>query len=250
MGWTRRNLGLMTAFGAFRDMPDRMLLLFSVLSHAQLFCDPKDCSPPGSSVRGIFQARILEWVAISFSRGSSHLRDWTASPALAGGFFVTEPPGSLPDRIPGSKWLKQQRKLLARETNKQDWLHTKPGFRYQKLPSEHSFFPSCPVSAVLTWGQGFTRLDGVGSSSLKSCPCLSCLSGDSAEDSENFWLWLSQVSLVTPISRLVLHRQKVILILTGIFGLCQEIEIDKKAEKKFRQGFVGASTAAVGSENK
>ena len=34
-------------------------------------CDPMDCSPPGSSVHEIFQARILEWVAISFSRGSS-----------------------------------------------------------------------------------------------------------------------------------------------------------------------------------
>ena len=34
-------------------------------------CDPMDCSPPGSSVHGILQARILEWVAISFSRGSS-----------------------------------------------------------------------------------------------------------------------------------------------------------------------------------
>ena len=34
-------------------------------------CDPMDCSPPGSSVRGISRARILEWVAISFSRGSS-----------------------------------------------------------------------------------------------------------------------------------------------------------------------------------
>ena len=34
-------------------------------------CDPMDCSLPGSSVHGIFQARILEWVAISFSRGSS-----------------------------------------------------------------------------------------------------------------------------------------------------------------------------------
>ena len=35
------------------------------------FLGPVDCSPPGSSVHGIFQARILEWVAISFSRGSS-----------------------------------------------------------------------------------------------------------------------------------------------------------------------------------
>ena len=38
-------------------------------------CDPMDCSPPGSSVHGILQARILEWVAISFSMGSSWLRD-------------------------------------------------------------------------------------------------------------------------------------------------------------------------------
>ena len=37
--------------------------------------NPMDCSPPGSSVHGIFQARILEWVAISSTRGSSQLRD-------------------------------------------------------------------------------------------------------------------------------------------------------------------------------
>jgi len=54
-----------------------------------------DCSPPGSSVHGISQARILEWVAISFSRGSSQHRDQTAPPALAGGFFTAEPPEKL-----------------------------------------------------------------------------------------------------------------------------------------------------------
>ena len=40
-------------------------------------CVPMDCSLPGSSVHGIFQARILGWGAISFSRGSSQPRDWT-----------------------------------------------------------------------------------------------------------------------------------------------------------------------------
>ena len=40
-------------------------------------CDPMDCSSPGSFVHGILQARILEWVAIPFSRGSSRLRDKT-----------------------------------------------------------------------------------------------------------------------------------------------------------------------------
>ena len=40
-----------------------------------ILCDPMDCSPPGSSVHGILQARILEWVAMSSSRGSSQIRD-------------------------------------------------------------------------------------------------------------------------------------------------------------------------------
>ena len=47
------------------------------LSCVWLFWDSTDCSPPGSSVHGISQARILEWVAISFSRGSSWTRDRT-----------------------------------------------------------------------------------------------------------------------------------------------------------------------------
>ena len=51
------------------------------------------CSSPGSSVHGISQARILEWVAISFSRGSSQPRDQTHIPCLASWFFTTEPPG-------------------------------------------------------------------------------------------------------------------------------------------------------------
>ena len=57
------------------------------------FCDPMDYSLPGSSVYGIFQARILEWFAISFSRGSSQPGIKPVSLALAGGFFTTEPPG-------------------------------------------------------------------------------------------------------------------------------------------------------------
>ena len=49
-----------------------------------------DCTLPGSSVRGILQARILEWVAISSSKGSSRPRDQARSPALASGFSATE----------------------------------------------------------------------------------------------------------------------------------------------------------------
>ena len=54
---------------------------------------PTDCSPPGSSVCGIFQARILEWVAISFSRGSFLFRDQILVSCLPGRFFITKPPG-------------------------------------------------------------------------------------------------------------------------------------------------------------
>ena len=50
---------------------------------------PKDCSPPGSSIYRIFQVRILEWVTISFSRGSSQPRDWTWVSCIAGGFFTS-----------------------------------------------------------------------------------------------------------------------------------------------------------------
>ena len=49
----------------------------SVAKSCPTLCDPMDCSPPGSSVPGNFQAKILEWVAISSSRGSSWTRDQT-----------------------------------------------------------------------------------------------------------------------------------------------------------------------------
>ena len=51
-------------------------------------CDPKDWSPPGFPVRGIIQAKILEWVAISFSRGSSRPRDQTLLSCIAGRLFT------------------------------------------------------------------------------------------------------------------------------------------------------------------
>ena len=54
--------------------------------------DPIDCSPPGSSVHEILQARILGWVAILFSRGSSQPRDWTPFPALQADSFPSETP--------------------------------------------------------------------------------------------------------------------------------------------------------------
>ena len=69
-----------------------MLLSRRVMSNS---CDPTDWSLPGSSVHVIFQARILEWVVISFSRGSSLLRDWTCVSCISyiGKWILTEPPG-------------------------------------------------------------------------------------------------------------------------------------------------------------
>ena len=51
-----------------------------------ILCDPMDCRLPGSSVHGILQARIVEGIAIPFSRGSSRPRDWTQV-SIAGRFF-------------------------------------------------------------------------------------------------------------------------------------------------------------------
>ena len=57
-----------------------------VIQSCPSLCDPMDCSPPGSSAHGISQARTLEWVAISFSRGSSPPRDQTQVSCTANGF--------------------------------------------------------------------------------------------------------------------------------------------------------------------
>ena len=63
-----------------------------MLSHVRL-CDPMGCSLPGSSVHGIFQARLLEWVAFPPPRDLLDPKIEPVSPALAGGFFTTELPG-------------------------------------------------------------------------------------------------------------------------------------------------------------
>ena len=67
-------------------------MLVSVVSES---CDPRDCSPPGSSVHGILQAKMLEWSGLPCPP-PGHLPDpgmEPAPPAWVGGFFSTEPPG-------------------------------------------------------------------------------------------------------------------------------------------------------------
>ena len=77
----------------------RKELSFSMLSEVKVkalvaqscltFCDPMDYSLPDSSVQGILQARILEWAAFPFSRGSSQPRDRTQVSRIVGGFFTS-----------------------------------------------------------------------------------------------------------------------------------------------------------------
>ena len=61
-------------------------------------CNPMNCSPQGSSVHGIFQARVLEWVGMPSSRASSQPRDQTQVSCIAGRFVTAETPGK-PSRI-------------------------------------------------------------------------------------------------------------------------------------------------------
>ena len=70
-----------------------MICCCLVTKSCPTLCDPMDYSLPGSSVHGMLQARILEWVVIFFSRGLPNPGIEPESPALGGGFFTTEPPG-------------------------------------------------------------------------------------------------------------------------------------------------------------
>ena len=79
------------------DKEDVVCIYMCVLSHSVVSdCDPMDYSLLGSSVHGILQARILEWVAISFSRDlpDTGIESALLAPlALVDGFFTTVPPG-------------------------------------------------------------------------------------------------------------------------------------------------------------
>ena len=83
-------------------------------------CDPMDCSLPGSFVHGIFQARVLEWVAISFSRRSSRLKDWTQVSRIASRHFTLWAIRALPQglylilTLGQQKWLRVYRKQRLR----------------------------------------------------------------------------------------------------------------------------------------
>ena len=89
-----QKTGLFYPTQKLKVMEDNFSDCCSIISQScPVSCDHIDCSPSGSCVRGILQARILEWVA-NFSLGwSSQHRDQTHVSCIAGSFFTAEPPG-------------------------------------------------------------------------------------------------------------------------------------------------------------
>ena len=71
----------------------KIIILFlnkvKVVQWCLTLCNPMNCSLPGSSVHRILQVRILEWVAVAFSRGPSQPRDRTQVSCIAGRFFIS-----------------------------------------------------------------------------------------------------------------------------------------------------------------
>ena len=91
------------------SIPSVLLLSWDPVCVLRITCltffNPVDCSPPGSSLHEIFRARVLEWVAMPSSSGTSPSRDWTCAPCIAGGFFTNELGGRRnTTRTTGLKW--------------------------------------------------------------------------------------------------------------------------------------------------
>ena len=83
-----------SSFEGRKDKEISFSLIVKVLfaSSCQSLCNPRDCSPPGYSVHGILRQRILEWVAMPFSRGSSWPKDWNWASCITGRIFTVWAP--------------------------------------------------------------------------------------------------------------------------------------------------------------
>ena len=117
-------------------------------------CNPMDCSPPGSSVHKIFQARILEWVAISFSRGSSRPRDQTHISHLL--YLLHGQAGSLPAEQPretiwGSRLRQSQREWVRAAS------HRRKGGNWIELRMRFLGWWECSRSSVGWLAQKYTQ---------------------------------------------------------------------------------------------
>ena len=97
------KLGIFTGFdNCCISMPILAPCILSEVAQSCLtLCDPMDCSLPCSSVHGIFQVRVLGWVVISFSRGSSQPRDRTWVPCIVGRRFTVSATREVPRILNG-----------------------------------------------------------------------------------------------------------------------------------------------------
>ena len=106
-------------------------------------CDPMDCCPPGSSVHGILQTRILEWVAISFSRGSAWPRNPTQVSRIAGSHFnlwaTRKLKCTINNNAPESSW---NHTALPRSAEKLSPMKPAPG---SKKIGDYYSIPTCII---------------------------------------------------------------------------------------------------------
>ncbi|CAI9163930.1 unnamed protein product [Rangifer tarandus platyrhynchus] len=109
-----QNIGLAT----------KLMPVFPCAQVCLTLCDPVNCSPPGSSVHGILQARILEWAATPSSRGSSPPGDQTQVCRTADRFFTPGPPRKPDNTGMGSLSLLQQ--IFPTQELHQCLLHCRP----------------------------------------------------------------------------------------------------------------------------
>ena len=143
-----------------------MLLKVLVAQLCLTLCNPMDYSPPGSSVHGILQARILEWIAIFFSRGSSWPRDQTLVFCIAGRFF------SLSHQEAWCYWVSYHAQKSS--------LDKEPSTQLSVVPRLRNLV-GCKKAAV--WGAWWS-LGGVGVRDRKGIQMLEGF----VSSSYNFWL--------------------------------------------------------------
>ena len=98
--------------GTHRHGLELLCVCAKLLQSCLTLCDSVNCSPPGSSVHGIQQARILEWVAMPHSRGSSQHRNGTRGFCVAGRLFTAEPLGKPLELL---AFVKLQRCIFLKE---------------------------------------------------------------------------------------------------------------------------------------
>ena len=141
-------------------------------------CNPMDYSPPGSSVHGILQARILEWVAISFSRGSSWPRNWTHVSCLLHwqvGSLLLAPPGMLKSTHESFKILFFPQSISSPTSSVNSTLQLFISKQLHEPPNCSNYLLSCPFTF-----QGWDGCGRRGSSRGGGCLCCPCLSQSSS----------------------------------------------------------------------